>query len=112
MKRTIIVQGKKITYKDIEFIQQMIDVNPSWNRTRLSRELCILWNWYATNGQIKDMASRNFLLKLERCGYISFPPRQRSSGGNRKRAPIPFMFHIRLLPLFATLVVLLLYVSN
>jgi len=71
MEKTMIVQGKKITHKDIELIRQMINTNPSWNRTHLSRELCILWNWYATNGQLKDMACRRFLLKLEKRGYIT-----------------------------------------
>ncbi|MEA1965291.1 MAG: DUF4338 domain-containing protein [Candidatus Aerophobetes bacterium] len=89
----MIVQGKKVTRKDIELVRQMINANPSWNRTYLSRELCVLWNWYATNGQLKDMACRSFLLKLEKHGYITLPPRQRSSGGNRKEASIPYVPH-------------------
>lgn len=89
----MIIQGKRITHKDIELIRQIINANPSWNRTRLSRELCILWNWRATNNQLKDMACRSFLLKLERCGYITLPARQRSSGGNRKKVTIPYVSH-------------------
>ena len=109
MKRTIIVQGKRITHKDIEFIQQMIDANPSWNRTRLSRELCILWNWYAANGQIKDMASRSFLLKLERLA-ISACLLVNALLEEIIGKPLSPMFHIRLLPLLATLPALLLCV--
>jgi len=70
----MIVQGKRVTHKDIEPVRQMMDANPSWNRTRLSRELCILWNWRAANGQLKDMASRSFLLKLEKHSYITYSP--------------------------------------
>ena len=94
MQKTMLIQGKKITYKDIELVRQMISANPSWNRTRLSRELCILWNWRAANDQIKDMASRSFLLKLERRGYIHLPTRERSSGGNRgKKMFVPYVPH-------------------
>jgi len=93
MKKTIIIQGRKTTKKDIETIRQMIETNPSWNRTRLSKELCLLWNWRAANGQLKDMASRNFLLKLERRLYITLPARQRSSGGNHRKVSIPYVSH-------------------
>jgi len=33
----MIIQGRKTTKKDIETIRQMIETNPSWNRTQLSR---------------------------------------------------------------------------
>jgi len=93
MRKTIVVQGKKITYKDIELVRQIINTNPSWNRTHLSKELCILWNWRAANGQLKDMACRSFLLKLERRGYITLPLRQRSSGGNHRKVSVPYVSH-------------------
>ena len=60
MEKTTIIQGREITPKDIESIREMIKANPSWGRTRLSKELAMLWNWRAANGQLKDMA--NFLL--------------------------------------------------
>ena len=60
MNKTMIIQGREVSPEDIEFIREMIKANPSWGRTRLSRELALLWNWRAGNGQLKDMA--NFLL--------------------------------------------------
>ncbi|MCK4418925.1 DUF4338 domain-containing protein, partial [Candidatus Aerophobetes bacterium] len=93
MEKTMIVQGKKITHKDIELVRKMMDAHPSWNRTHLSRELCVLWNWYATNGQLKDMACRSFLLKLERRGHLTLPPRLYSCRKVRKRLPCPFVPH-------------------
>jgi len=60
MNKTMIIQGREVSPEDIEFIREMIKANPSWGRTRLSRELALLWNWRAANGQLKDMA--NFLL--------------------------------------------------
>lgn len=71
MDETTTVQGREITKDDIELVRRLIRANPSWNRTRLSQELCLLWNWRAANGQIKDMACRSLLLKLEQRGPIS-----------------------------------------
>ncbi len=50
--------------------------NPDWHRTRLSRELCAIWNWRNGSGRIKDMAARTLLLKLEQRKLITLPLRQ------------------------------------
>jgi len=76
MDETTTVQGREITKDDIELVRRLIRANPSWNRTRLSQELCLLWNWRAANGQIKDMACRSLLLKLEQRGHITLPGRR------------------------------------
>ena len=89
----MVVQGREITNEDIELVNWLSWANPSWNRTRLSKELCLLWDWRATNGQIKDMACRIFLCKLEQRGYITLPPSQAFSGRTRRRAPIPYIPH-------------------
>lgn len=89
----MIIQGREITYRDIESIRQMIAVNPTWNRTRLSRELCVLWKWRAPNGQLKDMACRALLLKMEQGGHIILPARNPFSGKGRVIVPIPFVPH-------------------
>ena len=89
----MIIQGREVSSKDIEFIREMIKVNPSWGRTRLSKELALLWNWRAANGQLKDMACRTFLLKLERRGYLTLPPRLYSHRKVRKRLPSPYVPH-------------------
>ncbi len=89
----MIIQGREITPKDIEFIREMIKANPSWGRTRLSKELAVLWNWRALSTQLKDMACRTFLLKLERRGYLRLPPRLCSCPKVRRRLPCPFVPH-------------------
>jgi hypothetical protein len=43
-------------------------------------ELCRQWQWHNAAGQIKDMAARSFLDKLEARGWIQLPPRQRRRG--------------------------------
>ena len=89
----MVVQGREITNEDIELVNRLSRANPSWNRTRFSKELCLLWDWRATNSQIKDMACRTFLYKLEQRGYITLPPSQAFSGRTRRKAPIPYIPH-------------------
>jgi len=89
----MIIQGREVSSKDIEFIREMIKVNPSWGRTRLSKELVLLWNWRAANGQLKDMACRTFLLKLEKKGYLTLPPRRYFYGKTPRKASCPYVPH-------------------
>lgn len=86
------INGKKVLLNS-DFIQHQIDSNPSWHRTRLSKELCKLWNWYGHNGQVKDMACRKLLLRLERGGQITLPPLRRQSPNSLRNKTIPFVFH-------------------
>lgn len=79
METTTIIQGRNTTKEDIELVRKLITANPDWHRTRLSKELCILWNWRNANGRLKDMACRTFLLKLERHGYLTLPARRHAS---------------------------------
>lgn len=71
-----IVQGKKITEKELKEIRELLARHPEWNRTRLSRELSRQWSWRKENGQLKDMACRSLLLKLEERGYVTLPERR------------------------------------
>jgi len=87
MERTTVVQGRRTSAADIEFVRHLIASNPSWNRTRISEELCLLWDWRTPAGRLKDMACRSFLLKLEEEGIITLPPRQRIPRGART-APV------------------------
>ena len=82
----VAIQGKN-TAVDIGNIYTLLENNPSWGRTRLSEELCRLWNWRTTNGRLKDMACRTLLLKLDRAGVICLPARKRpSTNGLRNRS--------------------------
>ena len=51
MEKTMIIQGRTITYKDIEWIRQLMKSNPTWHRTRLSKEICLAWDWVTDNGK-------------------------------------------------------------
>jgi len=71
----IVVQGRSLTESDLNLIRSLIRDNADWHRTRLSRELCTLWQWHDATGRQKDMACRTMLLKLERRGLIRLPER-------------------------------------
>ncbi len=92
MDEIITREGQEITKDDLELVRRLIEADPSWNRTWLSKELCLLWDWRAANGQIKDMACRTFLLKLELQGYITLP-RPRSPGRGSRKISIPYVPH-------------------
>jgi len=68
----------------LQQVQHLIESHPEWSRYRLSRELCMLWNWRAPTGQLQDMAARSLLLKLEARGHLRLPSKRRPSP-NRMR---------------------------
>ena len=87
METERIIQGRCITPETVTRIRGLLRDNPSWHRTRLSRELCTRWDWRNDKGRLKDMAARTLLLKLERLGEIRLPERRRPSpNGYRNRS--------------------------
>lgn len=71
------VQGRVLHESEVEEIQTLLREQPLWGRTRLSVAVCRQWNWRRPDGQLKDIACREFLRKLERRGLLALPPRQR-----------------------------------
>ena len=86
MDETWTLQGRRITSSEIDNIRQLMAENPVFGRTRLSQEICHLWNWKNAQGQIKDMACRTLLLKLERKKLLVLPARVHKLGIRRARA--------------------------
>jgi hypothetical protein len=84
MNETQLIQGRMISPEDIEQIRALLRENPQWHRTRLSVELCRLWNWIDATGRLKDMACRTLLLKLDRRGLIQLPARVGPSTNHRR----------------------------
>jgi len=90
MKETLIIRGRQLTPDDLTFIQSLIQDHWQRGRKFISRELCHHWQWYQPNGNLKDMACRELLLRLERMGFIQLPPRL-NSAHNEKRNRMPSM---------------------
>lgn len=80
----MVLQGRPVSVADRAQVEQLLRNNPGWSRRRLSQELCRLWDWRNGTGQLKDMAARSFLLKLEKAGWIELPAR-RQAPSNRMR---------------------------
>ena len=89
MRTDSIIQGRRLSAPDLAEIRTLRAEHPFWHRTRLSRELCERWGWRNEAGQLKDMACRSLLLKLQDRGLIELPARQRASvNGARNRRPV------------------------
>jgi hypothetical protein len=83
------IQGRQIGAAELEQIRQFLAEYPHWSRWRLSRELALLWNWCNGAGQLKDMAARALLLKLEQRGWIDLPARRRTPSNRMRHKRLP-----------------------
>jgi len=78
------IQGRPLSPAQLHDLRQWVGENPHWSRWRLSRELAGRWDWRNGTGQLKDMAARTLLLKLEQRGLLELPAR-RQAPTNRMR---------------------------
>lgn len=54
-------------------INELINNNPSWNRTQISREVCRLLAWTKPDGGLKEMSCRVALLRMAKDKLIDLP---------------------------------------
>jgi hypothetical protein len=80
----ICVQGRCLEAEDISWLKSLMESNPHWNRSKLSRHIARHWQWRNAAGQLKDIAARTLLRKLEERGLIVLPPRQRGAPHSRR----------------------------
>ena len=74
------IQGRVVTPEVLAQVRGLLAEQPHWSRRRLALELCRQWQWHNAAGQLKDMAARTFLNKLEARGWIGLPVRRRRGG--------------------------------
>jgi hypothetical protein len=84
MEYPICVQGRDLTAEEICWLRRLMESNPDWNRSKLSRHIARQWQWRNEAGQLKDIAARTLLRKLEERGLIVLPPRQRGAPHSRR----------------------------
>lgn len=89
MNEEMVIQGRWLHRTDIDYIRQLIQENPSWNRTRISKEICKLWDWKRPNGQLKDIACRSMLRKLQDLGLLTLPKPLHAGHYQRKIREVP-----------------------
>lgn len=74
--------GRDFTPKELEQINSLIKQNPRFNRTRLSTEVCQMFQWLKPDGKLKDMSCRVAMLRMEKDGLLQLPP------STRKKKPV------------------------
>jgi Domain of unknown function (DUF4338) len=83
------IQGRRIGPPELAQVRALLAEHPDWSRYRLSRQLATLWDWRNPVGQLKDMAARTLLLKLERRGWITLPDCRRAAPNRMRAKPSP-----------------------
>jgi len=78
-----ICQGRLINDEVLMWLRSWISAHPDWSRFHLAKELCKLWHWSTSTGQLKDFAARSFFRKLFERGLITLPPIR--TGKQRKK---------------------------
>lgn len=76
--------GRVFTPKELERIRFLIKHNPKFNRTRLSEEVCRMFQWFKPDGKLKDMSCRVAMLRMDKDGLIRLPPSTRTKQPTRK----------------------------
>lgn len=91
MHEPCIIQGRLISAAEVEQIRSWLSAHPGGSRRQLSQHLAVSWDWRNAAGQLKDMAARTLLVKLEQRGWITLPPRRQVPVNRmlQKRPPAP-----------------------
>lgn len=69
----MILRGRHFTGSDLDLIKQTIAEQPAMNRRELSILISQRLNWRQLNGNLKDRACRDVLLRLDQKGMIQLP---------------------------------------
>lgn len=86
MTEILRIRGREVGCEELELIKGWLGLHPQWSRRRLSQELARAWDWRTATGQLKDIAARDLLNRLEARGLIGLPARQRRGGRQKPRA--------------------------
>ena len=89
----LILQGRRINASEIDLVKKPILSNPSWNRTRISKELCLIWGWRRASGEVKNIACRSLLRKLELLGFIKLPKGVHKNDSPARRKCVQRVLH-------------------
>lgn len=83
-----IIQGRPIGAAELAQVRALLAGHPEWSRRRISEHLARLWDWRNAAGQLKDMAARTLLLKLEQRGWIELPARRQIPNNRMGHKPM------------------------
>ncbi len=86
----LVIRNRKVTAKDLKFIQAVVHKHWDKGRTQISKILCSKWNWVQPSGRLKDMACRELLLTLHRKALLDYPPPFQKTHNTNRPAPRKF----------------------
>ena len=66
--------GREFSSKELDRIRSLIKQNPEFNRMRLSKEVCRMFQWLKPDGKLKDMSCRVAMIRMHNDGLIQLPP--------------------------------------
>ena len=69
----MVIRGREFSDSDIALIKKTLSGNPLSSRRHLSLLIAERLNWRQPNGQLKDRAVRDVLLRLNQKGLIRPP---------------------------------------
>ena len=91
MSESEVIQGRRIGAQELAQVRAILAAQPGWSRWRVSVELARRWDWRTHTGQLKDMAARSLLLKLEQRRWIDLPPRRWASPNRMRHKQMPVL---------------------
>jgi hypothetical protein len=91
MERSLTILNRGIGSNELAQINELIETVGDRGRTYISKQLCQQWDWRLPNGQLRDIACRDLLRRLERRGLIQLPPLLRASrrSGYKNKTSLP-----------------------
>lgn len=76
--------GRDFSSNEIKQIRSLIKQNQTFTRSRLSKEVCQLFQWLKPDGNLKDMSCRVAMLRMHRDGTIDLPAPTHAKGSLKK----------------------------
>ena len=73
MERTLTILKRSIGSSELSQIRELIETHGERGRTYISKHLCLMWDWRLPNGQLRDIACRDLLRRLEKRELIRLP---------------------------------------
>lgn len=89
MSGPICILGRRFEPEELKQLQRWVDQRPGHSRRALSVGLAQLWGWRNPQGQLRDMAVRLLLNRLEQRAGLRLPARQNRGGRRRVRPSSP-----------------------
>jgi hypothetical protein len=87
------LDGSELDAQRVEQTRALLREEPELSRWKLSRRLAQEWGFYSPLGQLRDMAVRTWLLKMETAEELVLPARRRVAPNRMRHRKVPEVPH-------------------